>query len=123
MQGVTSQPICQLTPMIRQYLEVKENCKDAILFFRMGDFYEMFFEDAQIASRLLGLTLTTRDKGDPSAPPMCGIPYHSANNYIAKLIKNGCKVAVCEQIEDPKTAKGIVKREITRVITPGVAFD
>lgn len=113
----------QLTPMLRQYLEIKDTCRDAILFFRLGDFYEMFFEDANTASKILGLTLTTRDKGDPDAPPMCGIPYHAANNYIAKLIKEGCKVAICEQVEDPRTAKGIVKREITRVITPGTVFD
>ncbi|MBI5893317.1 MAG: DNA mismatch repair protein MutS, partial [Deltaproteobacteria bacterium] len=127
MQNLASKPTPrltpQLTPMMRQYLEIKDTCKDAILFFRMGDFYEMFFEDAETASKLLGLTLTTRDKSDPDAPPMCGIPYHAANKYIAQLIREGYKVAVCDQVEDPKTAKGIVKREITRIITPGIAFD
>lgn len=112
-----------LTPMMKQYMDIKNKYPDCVVFFRLGDFYEMFFEDAETASKLLGLTLTTRDKNNPDAPPMCGIPYHAANKYIAQLIREGCKVAVCDQVEDPKTAKGIVKREITRIITPGIAFD
>ena len=119
-----------LTPAMRQYMNIKETCKDAILFFRMGDFYEMFFEDAKLASRVLNITLTTRDRNKENAVPMCGVPYHAANNYIAKLVKEGHKVAVCEQVEDLGTdlksvpmAKGIVKREITKVITPGVALE
>jgi len=112
-----------LTPAMRQYLEIKETCKDAVLFFRMGDFYEMFFEDAKFAAKTLNITLTTRDRNKENAIPMCGVPYHAANNYIAKLVKEGHKVAVCEQVEDPKEAKGIVRREVTRIITPGVALD
>jgi DNA mismatch repair protein MutS len=109
------------TPMMRQYLKIKEKHKDSILFFRMGDFYEMFFEDAKIASKVLEITLTARTSSKEKIP-MCGIPYHAGENYIAKLIKNGFKVAVCEQTQDPKFAKGIVKREVTRYITPGTAL-
>jgi len=119
-----------LTPAMRQYLDIKEGCKEAILFFRMGDFYEMFFEDARIASRTLGIALTTRDKGKDNPIPMCGVPYHAASHYITRLVKEGYRVAICEQVEDLGTdlksvssAKGIVKREITRVITPGVALE
>ncbi|MFV9509762.1 DNA mismatch repair protein MutS [Tepidibacillus sp. LV47] len=111
------------TPMIQQYLKIKAEYPDAFLFFRLGDFYEMFFEDAELASRLLEITLTGRDGGTEERIPMCGVPYHSADSYIHKLIKKGYKVAICEQVEDPKQAKGVVKREVTRVITPGTIMD
>jgi DNA mismatch repair protein MutS len=109
--------------MIKQYLEIKEAHKDAILFFRMGDFYEMFFEDAETASKILDITLTSRDKNKEDSIPLCGIPYHSVSPYISKLIDRGYKVAICEQVEDPKKAVGIVKREVTRIITPGLVAD
>jgi len=109
--------------MIKQYLQIKEQYKDCILFFRLGDFYEMFFEDARTASRVLDIVLTGRDGGGSERIPMCGVPYHSANNYIAKLIQSGYKVAICEQTEDPAQAVGIVKREVTRIITPGTVMD
>ena len=112
-----------LTPAMRQYLEIKEKYKDCILFFRMGDFYEMFFEDAITASKVLEITLTSRNKGKDDSIPLCGIPYHAASSYIAKLIEKGFKVAICEQIEDPKEAKGVVKREVVRVITPALFVD
>jgi DNA mismatch repair protein MutS len=105
--------------MLRQYLGIKSQHPDAILFYRMGDFYEMFFEDAKVASRLLGITLTSRGTHEGRRVPMCGVPHHSARSYIARLIESGCKVAICEQIEDPKAAKGIVKRDVVRVVTPG----
>lgn len=111
------------TPLMRQYLEIKANYQDAVLFFRLGDFYEMFMEDAVLASRVLGITLTSRNKADDDAIPLCGIPFHSSQGYIAKLVANGHKVAICEQVEDPKTAKGIVKREVVRVVTPGLVTD
>ena len=111
------------TPLMRQYLEIKGEYQDAILFFRLGDFYEMFMEDAVLAARILGITLTSRNKGDKNAIPLCGIPYHSSQGYIAKLIQAGHKVAICEQVEDPKTAKGIVKRQVVRVVTPGLVTD
>lgn len=104
----------KLTPMMRQYKEIKDKYKDSILLFRMGDFYEVFFDDAKIVSDILGLTLTKR-----ANVPMAGVPYHAVDNYLSKLIKSGMKIAVCDQIEDPKTAKGIVKRDVTQVITPG----
>ncbi|MBU4484918.1 DNA mismatch repair protein MutS, partial [bacterium] len=110
-------------PMLRQYLQIKEEHKDTILLFRLGDFYEMFFEDAEIASKLLGITLTARNKKNDNPVPLCGVPYHSVQPYIAKLLANGKKVAICDQVEDPKTAKGVVKREVTRIITPGVILD
>ena len=109
----------KLTPMMKQYFEVKDRYPDCILFFRLGDFYEMFFEDAKTVSRELELTLTGKDCGLSERAPMCGIPYHAAETYINRLIDKGYKVAICEQVEDPKTAKGIVKREVTRVVTPG----
>lgn len=112
-----------MTPMVRQYLAIKESYADAILFYRMGDFYEMFFEDAFIASKILDITLTSRNKNDEEAIPMCGIPVRAANSYIGRLIQQGRKVAVCEQVEDPKMAKGLVKREVVRVITPGMIID
>jgi DNA mismatch repair protein MutS len=108
---------------MRQYLDLKEKHPDALLFFRCGDFYEMFFEDAVIAAGALDLTLTSRDKGKEDSVPMCGVPYHAARGYLARLTELGHKVAVCEQMEDPKLAKGLVKREVVRVITPGVVLD
>lgn len=108
-----------LTPMLQQYRSIKQEHPDSILFFRMGDFYEMFYEDAFIASKVLDIALTSRDKNKETAVPMCGVPWHSADFYIAKLIKTGHKVAICEQIEDPKLAKGLVERKVVRVITPG----
>ncbi len=110
-----------LTTMMRQYLEIKEQHKDCIVFFRLGDFYEMFFDDAKTASRELELTLTGRNCGLEERAPMCGVPFHSAQGYIAKLVKKGYKVAICEQMEDPSVAKDIVKREVIRIITPGTA--
>ncbi len=110
------------TPMLEQYLDVKRQHADEILFFRLGDFYEMFFEDAKVASRELEITLTARDGGQAEKIPMCGVPYHSADNYIAKLIQKGFKVAICEQVEDPKQVKGIVRREVVRIITPGTVI-
>ena len=111
----------KITPMLRQYLEIKAQYPDAILFYRLGDFYEMFFDDAKTASRVLGITLTSRNsKDDENKVPLCGVPYHAAAAYLAKLVRTGFKVAVCEQVEDPKTAKGVVKREVTKVITPGL---
>ena len=112
-----------LTPAMRQYLEVKDAHRDCIIFFRMGDFYEMFFEDAQVASKVLQITLTSRNKGKEDAIPLCGVPYHAAAAYISKLVDHGYKVAICEQMEDPREAKGIVKREVVRVITPGLIVD
>ena len=113
----------KLTPMMRQYFEIKENYKDCILFFRLGDFYEMFFEDAETAARELELVLTGRDCGLEKRAPMCGIPFHASNSYIGRLVAKGYKVAICEQVEDPKFAKGIVKRDVIRVITPGTYTD
>lgn len=111
------------TPMIQQYLEIKSQYPDAILFFRLGDFYEMFFEDAEKASKELEITLTARDGGNDKKVPMCGVPFHAATTYIAKLINKGYNVAICEQVEDPGAAKGIVKREVIRVITPGTVLE
>src|SRR5512145_3547913 len=114
----------ELTPMMRQYLEIKSGYQDAILFFRLGDFYEMFLDDAVKASRILDITLTSRNRNAEGAEvPLCGIPFHSAGPYIAKLIEAGEKVAVCEQVEDPKAAKGIVRREVVRVVTPGLVLE
>ena len=111
------------TPLMRQYLDVKERHEDALVLFRLGDFYELFFEDAVLASRLLDLTLTTRDKGKDDAVPMCGVPYHAARGYIAKLTELGHKVVICEQVEDAKLAKGLVRREVVRIVTPGIVLD
>lgn len=110
--------MANLTPMIKQYLEIKEEYKDSILLFRLGDFYETFFDDAQKVSEILQIVLTKRN-----GHPMAGIPYHALNNYLKKLLDNGCKVAICEQVEDPQTAKGIVDRKVTRVLTPGTIVD
>src|SRR5512136_2969033 len=104
--GVTVQR--ELTPAMRQYLEIKEQHPDCILFFRMGDFYEMFFEDAITASRILDITLTSRNKGKEDSIPLCGFPYHAARTYMSTLIEKGFKVAICEQMEDPRQAKGVV---------------
>jgi DNA mismatch repair protein MutS len=112
-----------MTPMLKQYLEIKNRVPEAILFFRLGDFYEMFLEDAKKASRILDITLTSRDSGKGNKIPMCGIPYHSSQNYINRLVKEGYKVAICEQVEDPKKCKGIVKREIIRIVTPGTNLE
>ncbi len=109
----------RMTPMLRQYLSIKGEYPDAILFFRMGDFYEMFFDDAKVASKILGITLTSRGTFNGQKVPMCGVPHHSSQSYIAKLVENDCKVAICEQTEDPKKSMGLVKREVVRVVTPG----
>src|SRR5437660_11113985 len=111
------------TPLMRQYNSIKEQVPHALLMFRLGDFYELFFEDAVIAARDLEITLTSRNKEKGAAIPMCGVPYHAAEGYIARLIQKGHRVAICEQMEDPKVAKKLVKREITRVVTPGTAMD
>jgi len=111
------------TPMMVQYQKIKDKHKDCILFYRLGDFYEMFGRDAEIAVKVLGIVLTSREAGKGNRIPMCGIPYHSAENYIAKLIEKGYKVAICEQVEDPKECKGIVKREVIRIITPGTVLE
>ncbi len=112
-----------MTPMMLQYLEVKKQYEDAFLFYRLGDFYEMFFDDAVKASKILELTLTGRDCGEEERAPMCGVPYHAADAYISKLVAKGYKVVICEQVEDPKESKGLVKREIVRIITPGTVTD
>ncbi len=111
------------TPLMKQYKEIKSQHKDSILFFRLGDFYEMFFEDAVISSKELGITLTSRNKEKDQEVPLAGIPFHSAASYISKLVAKGYKVAICEQVEDPKEAKGIVKREVVKIITPGTVID
>ena len=120
-----AKPINEMTPMQRQYHSIKERNQDCILFFRLGDFYEMFDDDAKLAARELDLTLTTRDRGKPKEEqtPMCGVPYHSVDAYIARLVQKGYKVAICEQMEDPATAKGIVERDITRIVTPGTVTE
>ena len=115
--------MAEFSPMMQHYLETKKQYKDCVLFYRLGDFYEMFFEDAEIVSRELELTLTGKDCGQEKRAPMSGIPYHAADSYIAKLIEKGYKVAICEQVEDPKQAKGIVKREVIRVVTPGTVIE
>ena len=115
--------MAEFSPMMQHYLDTKEQYKDCILFYRLGDFYEMFFEDAITASRELEITLTGKECGKEERAPMCGVPFHAANVYIAKLIEKGYKVAICEQMEDPKKAKGIVKREVIRVVTPGTVLE
>ena len=111
------------TPLMRQYAAVKKEHPTALLFFRLGDFYELFFDDAVVASKELQITLTSRNKEKGIAIPMCGVPYHAAEGYIGKLIRKGFKVAICEQMEDPRLAKKLVRREVTRVLTPGTAAD
>ena len=112
-----------MTPMMEQYFEVKNNYKDCLLFYRLGDFYEMFFDDAIVASRELELTLTGRDCGEAERAPMCGVPFHSVDTYIGKLIEKGYKIAICEQMEDPSLAKGLVKRDVTRIISKGTLIE
>ena len=115
--------MAKLSPMMEQYFEIKKNYEDTLLFFRLGDFYEMFFDDAKVASKELELVLTGRDCGQEERAPMCGVPFHSADSYIAKLVSRGYKVAICEQVEDPATAKGIVKRDVVRIVTPGTVIE
>ena len=115
--------MAKLSPMMEQYFQIKQNYPDTLLFFRLGDFYEMFFDDAKIASKELELVLTGRDCGQEERAPMCGVPFHSADSYIAKLVSRGYKVAICEQVEDPATAKGIVKRDVVRIVTPGTVIE
>ena len=110
------------TPMVQQYLKIKEAHADELLFFRLGDFYELFFEDAMTASRELNITLTGRVGGLEDRIPMCGVPYHAVDGYLAKLLKKGYRIAICDQMEDPKAAVGIVKREVTKIITPGTVL-
>ena len=121
--GTEQQKPLKMTPMLRQYLDIKEQHPDTILFYRMGDFYEMFFEDAEISSRVLGITLTSRSKDEAAKIPMCGVPYHAVSGYLGKMVKAGFRVAICEQTEDPKQARGIVNREVVRIVTPGVTTD
>ena len=113
----------ELSPMMLQYMEIKDKYIDTLLFYRIGDFYELFFEDSEIASRELELTLTGKNAGLKERVPMCGVPHHSAKSYIEKLVEKGYKVAVVEQVEDPKTAKGMVKREVVEVVTKGTMVD
>lgn len=112
-----------LTPMMQQYLEIKAKYPESLLLYRMGDFYELFMDDAAVASRVLDIALTTRDRYSEDPVPMCGVPYHAAEGYIAKLIAAGFKVAICDQVEDARKAKGLVRREVTRVLTPGLVLD
>src|SRR5215510_5303468 len=111
------------TPLMRQYNSIKQQAPNALLMFRLGDFYELFFEDAVTAARELEITLTARNKEKGNAIPMCGVPFHAAEGYISRLIQKGHRVAICDQIEDPRFAKKLVKREITRIVTPGTAMD
>src|SRR5579859_5454250 len=111
------------TPLMRQYAAIKKQHPTALLFFRLGDFYELFFEDAVVAARELQITLTSRNKEKDHAIPMCGVPYHAAENYLSKLLRKGFKVAICEQMEVPSAATKLVRREVTRVLTPGTAID
>ncbi len=113
----------KMTPMMAQYWRLKERHHDAVLMFRLGDFYEMFFEDAERASAILDITLTARNKHDPTPIPLCGVPFHSVEPYIQKLLAAGLKVAICEQVEDPRGAKGLVDRDVVRVITPGTVLE
>src|ERR1700751_3837522 len=114
----------QATPAMRQYLDAKDKHRDAIMLFRMGDFYEMFYEDALVAARALELTLTSRSKdANGGGIPMCGVPHHAVDTYTARLVKKGFRVAICDQVEDPRKAKGIVKREVVRVVSPGTLTD
>ena len=112
-----------VTPMMQQYLNIKEQYPGTILFYRLGDFYEMFFEDAKLVSRELELTLTGKDCGLSERAPMCGVPYHAVDTYLQKLIEKGYKVAICEQMTDPATTKGLVEREVIRVVTPGTVIE
>lgn len=114
--------MAELSPMMQNYMQTKEKYKDCILFYRLGDFYEMFFDDAITASRELEITLTGRACGLEERAPMCGVPFHAAEMYISRLIAKGYKVAICEQLEDPKEAKGIVQRDVIRVVTPRYSY-
>ncbi len=115
--------MAEFSPMMQQYLNIKEQYKDAILFFRLGDFYEMFFDDAILASRELEITLTGKECGQEERAPMCGVPFHAVDSYVSKLIEKGYKVAICEQLEDPKLTKGMVKRDVVRIVTPGTIIE
>ncbi len=124
----SSSKACNLTPMMQQYLSIKAEHQDCLLFYRLGDFYELFFEDATIAAPILDVVLTKRGKSEDDHIPMCGVPYHSSNPYIAKLLKAGFKIAVCEQLESPAEAKkrgpkSVVRREVVRIITPGTILE
>ncbi|MGB4473193.1 MAG: DNA mismatch repair protein MutS, partial [Limnochordia bacterium] len=112
-----------VTPMMQQYQRIKNQYPDTLVFFRLGDFYELFGEDAKIASKVLEITLTTRDRNAENPVPMCGVPYHAVDGYLEKLVSQGFKVAICEQLEDPKRAKGVVKRDVIRVVTPGTFLE
>ena len=116
--SIHSQDPATLTPAMRQYQQYKQQYPDAVLFFRIGDFYECFYEDARTVSRILGVALTARSKGE-NPVPMAGVPFHAVDTYLHRLIAAGFKVAICEQMEDPKEAKGVIKREVTRLVTPG----
>ncbi|MBE3072031.1 MAG: hypothetical protein IMZ67_03570, partial [Acidobacteria bacterium] len=121
---VPVRPPGQATPAMRQYLEAKRQYRDAIVLFRMGDFYETFYEDALVASKVLELTLTSRSRDqEGGAIPMCGVPHHAVDTYIARLVRRGFRVAICDQVEDPKKAKGLVRREVVRVVSPGTLTD
>ncbi|MFB3779465.1 MAG: DNA mismatch repair protein MutS, partial [Bryobacteraceae bacterium] len=111
------------TPLMRQYNAIKQQAPNALLLFRLGDFYELFYEDAVTAARELEITLTSRNKEKGAAIPMCGVPYHAAEGYIARLIQKGYRVAICDQMEDPRVSRKLVKRELTRIVTPGTAMD
>lgn len=113
----------KVAPMMRHYLELKDSYEDVLLFYRLGDFYEMFFDDAILASRELEITLTGKECGQEKRAPMCGVPFHAADNYVSKLIQKGYKVAICEQLEDPKSTKRMVKRDVIRIITPGTVIE
>ncbi len=115
--------MAEFTPMMQQYLSIKEEYKDTILMYRVGDFYEMFFDDAKLVSSVLDLVLTGKDCGKEERAPMCGVPFHSVDPYIARLVAKGYKVAICEQVEDPALAKGLVKREVIRIVTPGTVIE
>ena len=115
--------MAELTPMMQQYLETKKQYPDCILFYRLGDFYEMFFDDALTASKELEITLTGKNCGLEERAPMCGVPYHAVESYLDRLVSKGYKVAICEQMEDPKLAKGLVKRDVVRIVTPGTNLD
>ena len=116
-------PANEMTPMFRQWADAKRRCPDAVLFFRMGDFYEMFFDDAVLAAPILEIALTARGKGTATAAPMCGVPHHAVDAYVAKLVERGHRVAICEQMEDPRKTKGMVRRDIIRVVSPGTLTD
>src|SRR5690606_35902951 len=115
--------MAKYTPMMEQYLSIKAEVPDAFLFFRLGDFYELFFEDALLAARELEITLTGREAGAEERVPMCGVPHHAAEQYVSRLVQKGYKVAICEQVEDPAEAKGVVRREIVRIVTPGTVME